>query len=132
LSAGVLAEVPAEVVTVTFTGPGPAAAGLLTMSCVAESAVIRPDAAPKLTPVAPDKPVPVTVTSIPPAVLPPAGETPVTTGRAAGDAVDTEETYVKMPAEVTDPASVVTLMCTSPTPGGLVTLSRVAESEPSP
>ena len=37
---------------------------------------------PKLTPVAPERPVPVMVTLVPPAAVPLAGDTPVTAGGA--------------------------------------------------
>jgi hypothetical protein len=47
---------------------------------VPESAVIEPSAPPKLTPVAPDRFVPVMDTEVPPAVGPLAGETSRTTG----------------------------------------------------
>ena len=79
MSAAVTAEVPAGVVTVMPTVPFPG--GLTTVICVPDSAVIIPAALPKLTPVAPDRPVPVIVTLVPPAVLPLAGETPETAGR---------------------------------------------------
>jgi len=74
--------VPAGVVTVTLTVPVLPAAGLVTVICVAESAVIVPAAPPKLTPVAPARPVPVIVTGVPPPVGPRAGDIAVTTGGA--------------------------------------------------
>ena len=77
------AEVPAGVVTVTSTLAGTLLGGLVTVICVLESAVMVAAVPPKLTPVAPDRPVPVMVTLVPPAVLPLFGETPVTTGGAA-------------------------------------------------
>ena len=123
LSAAVAAEVPADVVAVMSTVPFPG--GLTTVICVPDSAVINPAAPPKPTPVAPDRPVPVIVTLVPPAVLPLAGETPETAGR---DERDDGETYVKVPTAVTTPAGVVTVMCTVPLPGGLMTVIRVAES----
>ena len=61
-------------------GPG----GLVTVIWVAESAVIVPAAAPNRTTVAPASPVPVILTVLPPTVLPPAGDTPVTTGSGTG------------------------------------------------
>ena len=82
-SAATGSEVPAAVVTVTSTNPaGPA--GLMAVICVPDTTV-TPVAAtpPKLTPVAPDSTVPVIVTSVPPAELPLAGETPVTVGSGA-------------------------------------------------
>ena len=80
-SAAVTAEVPDGVVTVMSTVPVPG--GLVTVIPVAESAVIVPAALPKLTPVAPAKPVPVIVTTVPPVVDPLAGEIPVTAGGGA-------------------------------------------------
>ena len=77
-SALVMAEVPPAVVTVMFTVPEPA--GLVAVIRVLESAVIEPPAPPKLTPVAPDRFVPVIVTEVPPAVGALAGEIPRTTG----------------------------------------------------
>ena len=74
-------EVPAGVVTVMVTVPVPG--GLVTVICVLESAVMTAAAAPKRTPVAPARPVPVMDTVVPPAVMPPSGDTPVTAGRGA-------------------------------------------------
>ena len=76
--AAVTAEVPADVVTVMSTMPLPG--GLVTVIWVPESAVIRPAAPPKLTLVAPPRLVPVIVTTVPPAVVPLDGDTPVTAG----------------------------------------------------
>ena len=72
---------PAGVVTVMVTVPVPG--GLVTVICVLESAVMIAAAPPKRTPVAPARPVPVMVTVVPPAVVPPSGDTPVTAGRGA-------------------------------------------------
>ena len=58
----------------------PALAGLATVICVPESAVTFAVARPKLTRVAPERPVPVMVTLVPPAGDPLAGDTPVTAG----------------------------------------------------
>jgi hypothetical protein len=69
---------PPGVVTVTLTVLVPA--GLLTLICVLESAVIVPAAPPKLTPVAPPRLVPLIVTAVPPAVVPLDGDNPVTAG----------------------------------------------------
>jgi hypothetical protein len=80
-SAAVTAEVPDGVVTVISTVPCPC--GLVTVICVPESAVILPATPPKLTPVAPARPVPVIVTTVPPVVYPLAGEIPVTAGGGA-------------------------------------------------
>ena len=93
-SAAVGCEVPSGVVTVTSTVPVPVAAscgpetkaavlalgGLVTVICVAESAVIVPSTPPKRTTVAWASPVPVMVTVVPPAVLPLSGDTPLTAG----------------------------------------------------
>ena len=48
------AEVPAGVVTVTSTVPGHVRAGLVTVICVLESAVMVPAVPPRLTPLAPE------------------------------------------------------------------------------
>ena len=69
---------PPGVVTVTLTVPVPA--GLVTVICVLESAVILAAAPPKLTPVAPLRLVPVIVTAVPPAVVPLDGDNPVIAG----------------------------------------------------
>jgi hypothetical protein len=81
-SAVVTAEVPDGVVTVMSTVPVPA--GLVTVICVPESAVIAPAAPPKLTLVAPANPVPVIVTTVPPVLGPRAGEITVTAGGGGG------------------------------------------------
>ena len=62
----------------TFTVPEPA--GLVTVIWVLESAVIEPAALPKLTPVAPDRLLPVIVTEVPPAAGPLVGLIPETEG----------------------------------------------------
>jgi hypothetical protein len=72
-------EVPARVVTMTLTVPA-LPCGLVTVICVAVSAVIVPGTPPKLTPVAPARPVPVSVTTVPPPVGPLVGEIPVSAG----------------------------------------------------
>jgi hypothetical protein len=66
------------VVTVIFTVPDPE--GLVTVICVPESAVTFAAAPPKLTPVAPLRLVPVSVTAVPPPVVPLDGDTLVTAG----------------------------------------------------
>ncbi|BCK66145.1 hypothetical protein Srufu_000980 [Streptomyces libani subsp. rufus] len=76
--------VPQGVVTVTCTVPLPT--GLVAVIWVSE--LTTKDAAcvaPKRTAVAPVKPLPVTVTAVPPAVEPDVGETDVTVGVAARD-----------------------------------------------
>src|SRR5690242_4720839 len=95
-------EVPNRVVTVMSTvpapvpvacGPDPAdpplpavpvLGGLATTSCVPESEMIVPPTRPKRTTVASPRPVPVSVTLLPPTVLPLAGDTPVTAGSVTG------------------------------------------------
>ena len=78
-SAGLVAEVPAGVVTVMSTVPVPG--GVVAVIWVSESTVIVAAlAGPKLTSVAPVNPVPVMVTVSPPPALPLAGEIPVMTG----------------------------------------------------
>ena len=74
--------VPLGVVTLTFTVPVPG--GEVTVSEVALVTSIEVPGfdAPKSTAVAPVKPVPVTVTEVPPAVGPPEGLTAVTVGGA--------------------------------------------------
>src|SRR5689334_4201058 len=94
--------------------PGPevvaAAGGLVTVICVAESAVILPGAPPNRTTVAPPSPVPVMVTVLPPTVLPLAGDTPVTAGSATGGEgrVKPMAAYVPAPTTATTmPAAIV-------------------------
>src|SRR5947209_1244248 len=76
-------DVPSGVVTVTSTVPA-VPAGLATVSwvslCTSSPEPGLP--APKLTAVAPVKPPPITVTGVPPAVVPTAGLTAVTCGPA--------------------------------------------------
>jgi hypothetical protein len=77
------AEVPLGVVTVTSTVPAPE--GALTVSEVELTTLMEVPgfADPKSTAVAPVKPVPVTVTEVPPAAGPLLGLTPVTVGAGA-------------------------------------------------
>jgi hypothetical protein len=77
------AEVPLGVVTVSTTDPAPD--GAVTVSEVELTTLMEVPgfAVPKSTAVAPVKPVPVTVTEVPPAAGPLAGLTPVTVGAAA-------------------------------------------------
>src|SRR5215471_631898 len=70
---------PASVVTVMSTVPFPG--GLVAVTWVSPFGVIAAAlVGPKLILLAPVKPVPVMVTILPPAVLPPSGEMLVTTG----------------------------------------------------
>jgi len=71
--------VPDGVVTMTATAPA-LPAGLVTVICDAESAVMVAAAPPKLTPLAPARLVPVIVTTVPPPVGPLVGDIAVTTG----------------------------------------------------
>ena len=77
------AVVPPGVTTMMLTVPA-LPGGLVTVICVAESAVTAPAAPPKLTPLTPARPVPVIVTDVPPPVGPLAGDIPVSAG-AGGD-----------------------------------------------
>jgi hypothetical protein len=74
-----VADAPPGVVTVTSTGPVPC--GLTAVIEVALTMVkLVPGVAPKFTAVAPAKPVPVIVTSVPPADVPEFGLTAPTDG----------------------------------------------------
>ncbi len=73
---------PAGVVTVMLTLPLPG--GLAAVICVPESVPIVPAAPPKLTPVAPARPVPPIVTAVPPLGIPESGETLMTNGDLGG------------------------------------------------
>lgn len=79
LSAGEVVLVPVGVVTVTSTVPA-ALAGLDTTISEPVFTMIVPAAEPNFTEVAPVNVVPVTITSVPPAVVPYVGEIPVTVG----------------------------------------------------
>jgi hypothetical protein len=119
-SAEEVGEVPAGVVTVTFTVPVPA--GLLAVISVsltttrAVAAVV-----PKSTAVAPVNPVPVIVTGVPPASVPLVGFSPVTAGAVTA-------LYVNWSAEEVGevPAGVVTVTFTVPVPAGLSALISVS------
>ena len=105
-SATDIAEVPTALVTVISTVPA-ACAGDTAVICVPELMTkLAAAVPPKLTAVAPPKPVPVMITEVPPPVLPAPGLTEVTTGdpkvnRSATDA-----------AEV--PTALVTVISTEP------------------
>ena len=78
-SAGVTEDVPPGVATSTSTVPLPA--GLIAVTCVSLSTVWLVAAkAPKSTCVAPAKPVPVTITAVPPDSVPSVGASSVTAG----------------------------------------------------
>jgi hypothetical protein len=82
LSAPLTDEVPPAVVTVTSTGPVPG--GDVAVHEVLDVQVTGVPVVPKVAVVAPGtKPVPVTVTTVPPASGPAAGETPETVGVAS-------------------------------------------------
>jgi hypothetical protein len=78
-----VAEVPPGVATVTSTVPaspaGEVAVTLVSLTTVNEVAAVLP----KLTAVAPVNPLPVMVTTVPPAIGPALGRTAVTAGTAA-------------------------------------------------
>jgi hypothetical protein len=82
LSAEEVADVPPAVVTVTSTVPALPEGAVAVME-VAESLVIAPEEAPKLTVVAFSRLVPVIVTEVPPALGPLVGLSPLTVGEAA-------------------------------------------------
>ena len=83
LSLATIALVPPGVVTVILTIPAARAAGEVMVILVPEFTVRPvPAVVPNLTAVAPVNPVPVTVTRVPPAVGPLAGEITVTVGAA--------------------------------------------------
>ncbi len=73
----------------------PVLGGVVTVICVPESPVIVPATPPKLTTVAPARPVPVIVTVLPPTVLPLAGDTPVTAGSVTGPEREVPDPVVK-------------------------------------
>jgi hypothetical protein len=113
-------EVPPGVVTVTSTVPaepaGEVALILVALTTVNEVAAVDP----KLTAVAPVNPVPVIVTTVPPASGPALGRTAVTAGTAA---------YVKWSAELVAevPPGVVTVTSTVPAePAGEVAVMLVS------
>jgi len=114
-----LADVPADVVTVTLTIPA-VPAGAVALIDVAETNVTAvPALAPNLTVVVPlTKPVPVRVTTVPPARGPFAGLSAVTVGPA---------TYVKLTTLVDVPPGVVTFTVTAPVPAGAVAVIWVEE-----
>src|SRR5438552_3955647 len=79
-SAGEAAEAaPSAIVTIVSTAP-PDDAGVVTTICVAESLTMVPGSPPKETETAFARFVPVIVTDVPPAVVPPVGLTLVTVG----------------------------------------------------
>src|SRR5205807_8275 len=120
LSAEVTGLVPAGVVTVTSTAPW-APAGAVTVIDVAVNAVTLPALAPKLTVGVPGvKLVPEMVTTVPPAVVPEPGLTPLTVGPLR---------YVKVSAAVAElvPFGVVTVTSTFPVPAGAVALMDVSD-----
>ena len=110
---------PPGVMTVMSTAPEPP--GAVTLIDVAVFAVMVPGVLPKLTVVAPVKPVPVMVTVVPAVSGPTAGEILDTTGSAV---------YVYLlPDPVADvPPGVVTVTFTTPAvPAGAVTVIDVDE-----
>src|SRR5690348_13635324 len=115
-----VALVPPAVVTVTSTVPVPA--GLVALSTVEDTNVTGLAAVPpNLTVAAAVKPVPVMVTTVPPAAGPDAGDTPVTVGPELQDYLARAEVALVPPA-------VVTVTSTWPVPAGLVALSTVEDT----
>src|SRR6202790_5136741 len=77
-------EVPPGVVTVTSTVAAASAGEVMEMDVAELTTRPVPATVPNFTTVAPVKPVPVTVTGVPPVVGPLLGLTPVTVGRGGG------------------------------------------------
>jgi hypothetical protein len=118
LSALLVIEVPAGVVTVTSTVPrDPAGATALIDEGVTTFTEVA-GLGPNMTAVAPVNPVPVIVTGVPPVVGPDDGLMPVTVGAY----VNTSSGLV---AEV--PAGVVTVTSAVPVPAGAVAVMEVSE-----
>jgi hypothetical protein len=82
LSAATIALVPPGVVTLTSTTPAIWAGEVMVILVLEFTVRLVPAVVPNLTAVAPVNPVPVIVTTVPPAVGPLAGEMAVTVGRA--------------------------------------------------
>ena len=78
--AAAVALVPPGVVTVMFTTPAAPAGAVAVIEVALLTVKLAAAVAPKLTAVAPVKLVPVSVTTVPPAVVPEVGEMPVTVG----------------------------------------------------
>jgi hypothetical protein len=108
---------PPAVLTVTSMAPvygGLVALRVVLLTTVTEAAGLLPKAT-----IEPDvKPLPVTVTTVPPANGPADGLTAVTVGTASK--VNTSKLEVAL-----DPPAVVTVTSTAPVPAGLVTVSDV-------
>ncbi len=79
-SAALVALVPPDVVTVRSTVPAEPAGDVAVIDVALLTVKLLALVEPNLTAVAPVKPVPVTVTLVPPLVLPEDGEMPVTVG----------------------------------------------------
>jgi hypothetical protein len=108
-SAATVGDVPAGVVTVTSTVPA-GAGGAVAVICVEDTTVkLVAGKVPNETPVAPEKLLPLIVTSVPPPVLPDDGLIPVTAGRDAATKVNWSADEV-----VEVPLGVVTVMSTVP------------------
>ncbi len=120
VAAAAFALVPPGVVTVTATAPVPA--GLVAVIWVGLTTVkLAAAAEPKLTAVAPVKPLPAIVTLVPPAAGPPFGVSAETAGGGGGT------TYVYWSAELVGltPTGVVTTTSTVPLPAGARARRRV-------
>ena len=81
--AAAMALVPPAVVTRTLTVPAVPAGAVAVIEVALLTVKLVAAVTPKVTPVAPVKSVPVSVTTVPPAVLPELGVTAVTVGAAA-------------------------------------------------
>jgi len=81
LSAPVISVVPAGVVMLVSTAPGPALGGETAVTCVSELTVkLEAETEPNLTPVAPVKSWPLITTEVPPLIEPVGELTPVMPG----------------------------------------------------
>ena len=122
---GLAAEVPPPgVVTVTSTVPADSAGEVMEIEVGEFTTRPVPALVPKSTVVAPVKPVPVSITGVPPPVEPLLGLTPVTVGAGGVTKVNWSAALV-----VLVPAGVVTVMSTVPNdPAGEVALSCPGET----
>ena len=120
--------VPYAVVTVMSTTPPPgeALAGDVTVALVDdETATLVPAVLPNLTVMPLANPVPVSVTDVPPAIVPLVGLTPVTVGN--GSKVYRSELFVALV-----PCDVVTVTLTVSVPAGAVAVMLVEELTTTP
>ena len=120
MSPATIALVPPGVVTLTSTVPTARAGEVIVRVLSLVTCRLVPGVTPNLTAVAPVNPVPVIVTTVPPAADPVAGEMLVTVG--AGTYVNPSPATIALV-----PPDVVTLISTVPVPAGDVAVRRVAE-----